>query len=1000
MQRKFLQESSLNASAGNAEKSLNVDLSAKSRLIPFSTTAGMLGLYDLYVDERNACENYRMIFTVSPVCTNVLYNAITEPVYKEGSLSAISLVQTSITRNGDLFNEIFPGEVDSTLRKGTINQSGDSIDQIFALRDTEISHEKIGNFKYHCGYDIFNNHLLRTDDFNHVKLAKKPSGEGIRPINEETFNTIFDFVVDYSGEPVTRIIHEDEGPVTAKTTSQLSLLAQPIRMYQLDNIKTINLAFYDNLRTVDGWYGFYNTGYINIPNARMTFREGDKSSTEDISVNRILNNETPCSFIDLYPDRTLFSFIPKVNRYRKRLERNWDCTMVYPYKNDYDTFNRVMLNFSGTSESWDTWKGTHADQIPNAVRVSKARVTYNNVGDEIIEMTSLLRHTLQPGDTIRLFYTTSVYAERDYKEISRFSLPVQIVNIGDTEGNNQNRCFSVKLSDLSSFCQVKIKEVGEIKVKKIVTLDSEEKELSFFYRKIENGYDDNYYFRKFKKIKNYEYYSTDGKDINVDERELTYSQNKIAFAENIFGDRVAQVIFNDDICITGLRDNLGRPLSTLYFTTIKTNRGHKEWYEEGDISADTVEYSHCFGDVTSGLDLPEDDNINDYNVRKLYNVFSADCVDTNYSAGLEAILEDAPEGSYSGTPLPLESAITVSDFDEFFGDIVEFNRSSFKETTIEKVYHRFNTAQRECLKNKKYYDVHYDNLYGDIYDTKTEREKSPDDSTRVDNSLSGFAVSSYTINEVRKGDDAEEKDKFPGNISPEGYFYSPFYEVPIKELDDELQFVTTRRINFDPKNAETTVYTSSITFYDPETRTTEEKQVNIIKIVSPIAYDFLPGRPFAIFDVDKGITYRGHLSTFTPETRILEIVTENEISLDGLRGDQLKNNDSQYIISMLDDNAPVYGEYVAASGKLVWRGPKKMSDLASDSPLYNMPFTNGRNYIHRNINVFVRRQDPEGYFHLFRPSTKNPLRRFQIEGDARLDFGLIKYIIDSMVDAC
>ena len=101
MQRKFLQESSLNASAGNAEKSLNVDLSAKSRLIPFSTTAGMLGLYDLYVDERNACENYRMIFTVSPVCTNVLYNAITEPVYKEGSLSAISLVQTSITRNGD-----------------------------------------------------------------------------------------------------------------------------------------------------------------------------------------------------------------------------------------------------------------------------------------------------------------------------------------------------------------------------------------------------------------------------------------------------------------------------------------------------------------------------------------------------------------------------------------------------------------------------------------------------------------------------------------------------------------------------------------------------------------------------------------------------------------------------------------------------------------------------------------------------------------------------------
>ena len=48
MQRQFLQEKSLNRSADNAEKYLNVDLSAKSRLIPYSTAAGMLGLNDLY----------------------------------------------------------------------------------------------------------------------------------------------------------------------------------------------------------------------------------------------------------------------------------------------------------------------------------------------------------------------------------------------------------------------------------------------------------------------------------------------------------------------------------------------------------------------------------------------------------------------------------------------------------------------------------------------------------------------------------------------------------------------------------------------------------------------------------------------------------------------------------------------------------------------------------------------------------------------------------------
>ena len=52
MQRQFLQEKSLNRSADNAEKYLNVDLSAKSRLIPYSTAAGMLGLNDLYIEER------------------------------------------------------------------------------------------------------------------------------------------------------------------------------------------------------------------------------------------------------------------------------------------------------------------------------------------------------------------------------------------------------------------------------------------------------------------------------------------------------------------------------------------------------------------------------------------------------------------------------------------------------------------------------------------------------------------------------------------------------------------------------------------------------------------------------------------------------------------------------------------------------------------------------------------------------------------------------------
>jgi hypothetical protein len=47
----------LNRFVGNAEKSLDVDLSAKSRLIPHSTAVDVLGLYDLYTRERDDCES-------------------------------------------------------------------------------------------------------------------------------------------------------------------------------------------------------------------------------------------------------------------------------------------------------------------------------------------------------------------------------------------------------------------------------------------------------------------------------------------------------------------------------------------------------------------------------------------------------------------------------------------------------------------------------------------------------------------------------------------------------------------------------------------------------------------------------------------------------------------------------------------------------------------------------------------------------------------------------
>ena len=718
MQREFLQEKSLNRSQGNAEKSLNVDLSAKSRIIPHSASADMLGLYNLYTEERDACENYRMIFTVNPVCTNVLYNAITEPVFKEGSYSAVCLTLSPVSSNN---TDIFP--------EGVLNQSAQTVDEVFAVRDTEFSHERIGNFVYHCGYDIFNNHLLRSKEFEHVKM------EGSQEkLNKNVFNTVFDYAIDYSGKPVERVIDEYNGAITSTTLNR-----EKLRMYQLDNLKTMHEAFYDGLRTVDGWYGFYNVGYINIPNAKL----GNK----DISINQVINNENPCEFIDFYPDRTLYSFIPKVNRDKKRLERNWDCSIVYPYKSDYDFFGKVNKNRAG------------------AVRVLDVEVYYDNVGNERLLLHSALRHTLEAGDTIRLYYrgqsSEEAFNIADWDnytgdEMTRYSVPVRVVSTGDHKGEDTEHYFTIKLYDVETFCDVHEDENGE---KELWIKDGGEltEKIYFFYTKITDGCDCRYYFRKFKKLQSYEYVQTDPNNLTEEERSnavraikepttitdgspkviilgndyflrtdrpLTYTQNKIAFAGNIYGDRVAQVIFNDDICTSGLKDNLGRPLTTVYFMVAKTNRGNSDWYGPNSITtADTVEFSHCFGQLTSGLDLPERKESTEYNVRKLHNMFRrvvymdsfGNTCDSAYETGLETILEDVPTGAYSGTPLPIETNITIDDFNEFYGDIIEFSRVQFKETVIEKVYHRFNTAQRECL-NKKFYDVHYDDLIGDLYD--------------------------------------------------------------------------------------------------------------------------------------------------------------------------------------------------------------------------------------------------------------------------------------------
>ena len=223
------------------------------------------------------------------------------------------------------------------------------------------------------------------------------------------------------------------------------------------------------------------------------------------------------------------------------------------------------------------------------------------------------------------------------------------------------------------------------------------------------------------------------------------------------------------------------------------------------------------------------------------------------------------------------------------------------------------------------------------------------------------------------------------------YFSPPIRVAQLEkdELEDELQSVVVRRINY--KASDATLDSDDVTEYNPETGSEKESELYLIKLKSPVPYKILLYQPFVIYDVSEDRTERGYL--YDMNNNELTIATYYKI-------DQTDLQKGRYIISLIEENAPEYAEFIPSSQKLVWRGPKKMSELGSESPIYNMPFTNGRLYIHKNLDVFVRRQDPYNENALFRPAVNNPLRRFQIEGNAKIDFDKIQTITDSMVDAC
>jgi hypothetical protein len=286
-----------------------------------------------------------------------------------------------------------------------------------------------------------------------------------------------------------------------------------------------------------------------------------------------------CNFIDMEPKRERFKFIPDFTPYNNTTNiksvKNWELTITYPFSTDktHSIVNGGLL----------------------IVETKTAIVSTR----EMVGIGMYCKHNLKSGDSVRVTGTNGFDGEH------------VVVRVGLDNGDLKENFFVLNLSPNGS--------IGA----------------NSRIRKVINGVESEYYFRKFKKIK-----TRNTLELEQDD----YDIYNLAFSQNIFNDEIAQFVINEDINIEGLVDNLGRPLSELYLTIIKTDS------------------NGFFHKIQSGLDL--------------------EFIPGNIINDVSNSRQITYDSNTTQTPLENNIIISSSGTTEFYGDVVEYNRFELREKIL------------------------------------------------------------------------------------------------------------------------------------------------------------------------------------------------------------------------------------------------------------------------------------------------------------------------------
>ena len=170
--------------SNNMNSFVPIRLTSGAKLLPTDSLVTTINEVELYNQERQASNIVRLTCTINPICSNVLHNTITEIVKNEGSDECFCLNFTPLDDNN----------ANNLLYK---NKSSFT-DAFSGVRDTQLSNEANG-FQYHCGTDIFNNHILRSLTF---KTVCGYGGKGNSGKHDE-FNTLKDTMRSIDGTNIS-----------------------------------------------------------------------------------------------------------------------------------------------------------------------------------------------------------------------------------------------------------------------------------------------------------------------------------------------------------------------------------------------------------------------------------------------------------------------------------------------------------------------------------------------------------------------------------------------------------------------------------------------------------------------------------------------------------------------------------------------------------------------------------------------------------------------------